>query len=90
MKSRIHPTLVSAAHSYTRSSEPWQMDPNTETRGRTSSGKAYGWRLFHYLSGGGMRVFGRTLEQDVRERRQNRFLVLAGVSVVVWLCLLVM
>lgn len=89
MKNRIHPTLVTAAHSYTRSSEPWLMEQNTETGGSTSSGRKYGWRLFHYLSGGGMRIFGRTLEQDVRERRQNRFLVAAGIAAVVWLCLLV-
>ena len=89
MKSRIHPTLVSAAHSYTRSSEPWRLDSYTAASGRTSSGKEYGWKLFHYLSGGGMRTFGRTIAQDVRSRRQTRFLVVAVLLAVIWLCLLI-
>lgn len=89
MKNRIPPTLVTAEHSYTRSSEPWQMDRYTLASGRTSSGRTYGWRLFHYLSGGGMRTFGRTLRQDVRSRRQTRFLVVAAALFVAWFCLLV-
>jgi len=89
VKERIHPTLVTAAHSYTRSSDPWQMDRYTDAHGETSSGATYGWRLFHYLSGGGMRTFGRTMEQDRRSRRQTRFLVFAAVLAAVWACLLI-
>lgn len=89
MKSSIHPTLVGDAHSYTRSREPWRMDSYTAARGRTSSGKVYGWKLFHYLSGGGMRTFGRTVAQEVRSRRQTRFLVVAALLAAVWLGLLV-
>ena len=80
---------MTAEHSYTRSSEPWQMDRYTAAHGETSSGKEYGWRLFHYISGGGMRTFGRTLRQDARSRRQTRFLVVSAVLFAVWLCLLV-
>lgn len=89
MKIRLHPTLVTAEHSYTRSSEPWRMGCNTRAHGRTVSGKTYGWRLFHYISGGGIKAFGRTLRQDIRSRRQSRFLVVSAALFVAWVCLLV-
>lgn len=89
MNERLHPTLVTAEHPYTSSSEPWLLDEYTSASGRTSTGKTYGWKLFHYISGGGMRTFGRTISQEVRNRRQNRFLVLAALLAVAWICLLV-
>lgn len=89
MKERLHPTLVTAEHSYTRSSEPWNLEAYTGATGRTSSGRTYGWKLFHYISGGGMRAFGRTIRQEARTRRQNRFLAIAAVLAVVWVCLLI-
>lgn len=46
-------------------------------------------KLIHYLSGGGMRVFGRTTGQEEAKIRQTRFLVVAGVLATVWLVLLV-
>jgi len=85
---RIPPSLVTAEHSYTRSDEPWNLEAYTEASGRTSTGHTYGWKLFHYISGGGMRTFGRTLRQDVRSRRQNRFLTVSAVLGLVWLVLL--
>lgn len=89
MKVRLHPTLVTREHSYMSSSEPWRMEFNTKVQGRTVSGKTYGWRLFHYISGGGIKAFDRTLRQDVRNRRQSRFLVVSAALFFVWLCLLV-
>lgn len=65
------------------------MECNTNVCGRTVSGKTYGWRLFHYISGGGIKAFDRTLSQDVRNRRQSRFLAVAAVLFAIWLCLLV-
>ena len=38
----------------------------------------------HYLSGGGMKMFGRTVLQEERSRRQTRFLVFASVLAVLW------
>ena len=89
MNERLHPSLVTHEHSYTSSSEPWRMECNTNVRGRTVSGKTYGWRLFHYISGGGIMAFGRTLSQDARNRRQTRFLMVSAVLFAIWLCLLV-
>ena len=89
MSEELHTQMVRCAHSYTKSEEPWRMERYTAARGVTSSGKIFGWRLFHYLSGGGMRSMGRTLGQDIRERRQNRFLFFAAALFLAWLALLV-
>lgn len=87
--SGVHTHLVETAHAYTRSSVPWTAEENREASGRTSQGKVFGWKLFHYLSGGGMRSFGRTVAQDEHDRRQNRFLIAALVFFALWLVLLV-
>ena len=89
MSEVLHPTLVTRNHAYTSSDEPWNMEEYTAASGVTSSGKHYGWKLFHYISGGGMRTFGRTLKQEIRERRQNRFLVIAASLFIAWLALLI-
>ena len=47
-----------------------------------------GWKLFHYISGGGMRTFGRTVQQEELNARQNRFLAAAGIAAALWLALL--
>ena len=90
MSEVLHTQLVRSAHSYTRSEEPWRLEEYRGAGGATASGTVYGWKLFHYLSGGGMRAFGRTLRQDIRIRRQNRFLVIAALFAALWLALLVM
>lgn len=46
-----------------------------------------GWRLFHYLSGGGLKGFGASNARRLVERRQNRFLVVAAILGVCWLAL---
>ena len=76
--SAIHTEVVSAAHSYTRSDSPWIM-------GRHKSD--YG-NLIHYLSGGGMRTFGRTVRQEEARRRQRRFCMAAAAFSVLWLVFL--
>ena len=86
--SRIPTSLVGVAHSYTRSKVPWRLDEYQEAHGETSSGKRFGWKLFHYISGGGMRTFGRT-EQEEHGARQTRFLAVAGAVAALWLVLLV-
>ncbi len=86
--SSIHTTIVGDAHAYTRSKVPWRIDAYRDARGETSKGAIFGWKLFHYISGGGMRTFGRTVQQEERSARQNRFLAVAGVAAALWLALL--
>lgn len=77
--SGVHTTLVTDAHGYTREPEPWIMEEHKSVYGK----------LIHYLSGGGMRTFGRTVSQEKVRRRQRRFLILFTVMAVLWLALLV-
>lgn len=68
----IHTELVTHDHAYTSVDVPWQMDDDG------------GEPLFRYLRGGGVRAFGRTIEETVRLRRQSRFLAVFGVLAVLW------
>ena len=77
--SGIHTEVVSSAHAYTRSEIPWVVERHKS---------AYG-KLIHYLSGGGMRTFGRTVRQEEVRRRQRRFCVEFAVLAAIWLALLV-
>lgn len=85
----LQTNLKCDAHAYMRSPEPWRIDAGSEVYGAISRENRRGWRLFHYLSGGGMRSFRRTLEEDGRSRRQTRFLVFSAVVFVAWLVLAV-
>ena len=76
---KVHTEIVGDAHAYTRSDVPWAI-----ATARTDQD-----RLVNYISGGGMRIFGRTVHQEEVKRRQVRFLVVAGVLAVAWLVLLV-
>ena len=75
----VHTEIVGDAHAYTRSDVPWAI----------SHPKTPHDRMIHYISGGGMRVFGRTVHQEEVRRKQVRFLFTAAVMTVVWLLLLV-
>ena len=79
MSGNVHTELSDAAHAYTRSKSPWIMDAHTPQHGK----------LIHYLSGGGMRTFGRTTGQEEARIRQTRFLAVAGVLAALWFLLLV-
>ena len=72
--SGIHISTLGDAHEYTRSSVPWTLDANREANGETTNGTKFGWKLFHYISGGGMKTFGRTIEQEEADARRGRFL----------------
>jgi hypothetical protein len=85
--SSIHTNILGSIHSYTRSHTPWLLDENRSAFGQTSSGHKFGWRLFHYIAGGGMRAFGRSVRQEEADYKRNRFLIGAGVFAVVWLLL---
>ena len=69
--------LVKRRHAYT------SMDAH-EADGADGAGLVR-WRLFRYLSGGGMRAFGRSSGQELLIRRQTRFLWLAGALAVCWI-----
>jgi len=77
--SGVHTTLVTDAHGYTREPEPWIMDEHKSVYGK----------LIHYLAGGGMRTFGRTVSQEIVRRRQRRFLVAFAILAALWFALLV-
>ena len=76
--SAVHTEVVSAAHAYTRSKSPWIIEEHKSVYGK----------LVHYISGGGMRAFGRTVRQEEVRHRQRRFLVEFAVLAVLWLVLL--
>ena len=75
MTRKIHTEVLRDAHPYTRSKCPWIIDEHKSIYGK----------LIHYLSGGGMRTFGRTVEQEEASRSQRRFLAVASGLFVVWL-----
>ena len=67
---------VTAAHAYTRAKSPWILEESEPTkRGR----------LVHYLSGGGMATFGRTIKQELVSSRHRRFLAVSAIIGVVYL-----
>lgn len=76
--------IIGDSRPYTRSKAPWRHDTYKEAKGETSHGVKFGWRLFHYLSGGGMKVFGRTIKQEEADLKRNRFLVAAGIFAAIW------
>ena len=78
MKTRLHTSIREDAHSYTRSTCPWIMENHTSVYGR----------LIDYLSGGGMRAFGRTIRQEETRRRQRRFLAFATFFAALWVLFL--
>jgi len=87
--SGVRTVTVQSVHAYTRSDVPWEVETNRAANGATTKGKRFGWRLFHYISSGGMRTFGRTVAQMEASRRQRRFAVFAVVFAVVWAVLYV-
>lgn len=71
--------VVGAAHEYTRSKSPWIISEDKSVYGK----------LVHYISGGGMRAFGRTVHQEEVHRRHVRFCVEVAVFGVLWFLFLV-
>lgn len=72
---KLPTSLRSDAHAYTRSTTPWILGEHES---------AYG-KLIHYLSGGGMSTFGRTVGQEESHRKHVRFLIVAAVIGAIWL-----
>jgi len=67
----IHTSTVQSVHAYTRSDVPWEVEANRAAHGETSTGRKFGWRLYHYIASGGMRTFGRTVHQMESARRRH-------------------
>jgi len=72
---RLVTSVVADAHGYTRTDSPWIIEEHKSIYGK----------LIHYLSGGGMSTFGRSVAQEVVRRRQRTFLCWAGGLCVLWL-----
>lgn len=79
MGKNIHTEFRGDAHAYTRSDVPWALSA-------ARSGRS---RVIEYISGGGMRTFGRTIRQEEARRKQIRFLVVSAVIAAIWFLLLV-
>ena len=78
MKS-VKTRFVESAHAYTRSDVPWNM----------SVGETAYAKMISYISGGGMKTFGRTVRQEEVRRRQQRFLTVFAVLTTLWLVFLI-
>lgn len=83
---RLPPSIVTDAF-------PWPEPPRRVRAGSgdgdgAADGRKYGWGLVRELLGCGVKAFRRTPEQEAIERRQKRFLVVAGVIGFVWLLIL--
>jgi len=82
--SGLHTVVVESVHAYTRSDVPWELEVNREAHGETTTGRKFGWRLFHYISSGGMRTFGRTVRQMESARSRRRLVAAMTVFWTVW------
>lgn len=72
--SAVHTSFRADAHEYTRSKTPWILGE-------------YKSKLIHYLSGGGLSTFGRTVGQEEARDRHFKFLMKAALFGIVWLLL---
>ena len=81
----LRTALVKRRHAYTSTDIPWAMDVDAFKEDGSSGKDHIKWRLFRYLSGGGMSAFGRPSEQELLIRCQTRFLWLAGALAVCWI-----
>lgn len=77
---KIHTKFVGDAHSYTRSKSRWKID---------AAARSTRDKLYHYISGGGLSAFGRTIAQEEQDEKQTKFLIASGVLFAIWLLLLI-
>ena len=62
----VRTSLVKRRHAYTSADIPWSMDvDDADAEDVMRHGR---WRLFHYLSGGGMSAFGRPSGRELQLR----------------------
>ena len=81
----LRTSLVKRRHAYTSADIPWALDVDVGDDADAEDVMRHGrWRLFHYLSGGGMSAFGRPSGRELQLRRQNRFLWVVAALAAVW------
>jgi len=81
----LRTSLVKRRHAWTAEDQPWDIDVEDESVAALPVAHRAGWRLFHYLSGGGMRAFAKSSLRGRASRRQTRFLRLVAVLAALWL-----
>ena len=81
---KIKPQPIADAHAYTQSKSSWLLDRTVDASSRTKRGDDRGWRLFHYLSGGGIREFGRSVQQEEADLNRGSFLWKAAILGLIW------
>ena len=83
----VRTSLVKRRHAWTGENLPWSIDVADESVQSLPADRQAGWRLFHYLSGGGMRSFPHyTSTARARvSRRQTRFLWTMALFAALWL-----
>jgi len=80
----VRTSLVTKNHAWTGEDVPWKLDTEDVPDPATSELDRVRWRLFHYLSGGGLSACGYSCARALARRRQGRFLVFAGFLGVLW------
>lgn len=83
--SPIRTTLVRKRHPWTGEDLPWNIDVEDSSVAALPADRRAGWRLFHYLSGGGIRAFAGSAMREIVSRRQTRFLWCVAALSVLWL-----
>ncbi len=83
--SAVHTSLVTKDHAWTGEDVPWDLDTDVAPTPEASEAERVRWRLFRYLSGGGLSACGSSSARALVIRRQGRFLVFAGVLAVLWI-----
>ena len=81
----LRTSLVKRRHAWTGLDVPWAIDVADESVQSLSAEHRDGWRLFHYLSGGGMKAFATSITRELVSRRQTRFLWVAAALACMWL-----
>lgn len=81
----LRTSLVKRNHAWTGADVPWRLDMEGAPSAGASEAERARWRLFHYLSGGGLSACGSSSAHALVCRRQERFLFLAGALAVLWL-----
>ena len=81
----LRTSLVTKDHAWTGEDVPWKLDTEEEADPAAPESERVRWRLFRYLSGGGLSACGSSSARDQAIRRQGRFLVFAGFLGVLWI-----
>ena len=83
--SAVHTSLVEKSHAWTGEDVPWLLDTEDDALPDAPDSDRVYWRLFHYLSGGGLSACGFSSARALVVRRQARFLKFAGVFAALWI-----